>query len=67
MEITDVRIRKINDRIDEINERQKQIEDDSELNGIDFDEMSSKIERRKVVAADDGNVDLKSIFGKFGI
>jgi cell division GTPase FtsZ len=61
------RIRKINDRIDEINERQKQIEDDSELNGIDFDEMSSKIERRKVVAADDGNVDLKSIFGKFGI
>lgn len=60
------RIRKINDRIEEINERLKQVEDESELNAVNFSEMSSKIERRKV-ASDDGNVDLKGIFGKFGV
>lgn len=59
------RIRKINDRIDEINELQKQREEESELGGIDFDEMSSKIERKSTAVDDDGNVDLKGIFGKF--
>ena len=60
------RIRKINDRIDEINEAQKQREDESELNSLDMDELSSKIERRKNGDSAD-SVDLKSIFGKFGV
>lgn len=61
------RIRKINDRIEEINELQKQREEESELNGVDLDEMSEKIERAKKPEADGENVDLKSIFDKFGI
>lgn len=60
------RIRKINDKIEEINELQKQREEDSELHAIDMDAMSSKIQRKAKTEASD-NVDLKSIFGKFGI
>lgn len=60
------RIRKINDRIDEINTRQKQVEDESELNAIDFDAMSSKIERRTVNVTG-GSADLRGIFEKFNI
>ena len=58
------RIRKINDRIDEINELQRQKEEDSELNGIDFDEMSKKIVHKKPFESDN-NIDIKSIFDKF--
>lgn len=60
------RIRKINDRIDEINEMQKQREEESELNGIDFGAMSGKIQRNTLDDSTD-KVDLKNIFGKFGI
>lgn len=60
------RIRKINDRIEEINELQKQHEEDSELGVVDFNTMSSKIERKKS-SVDTENVDLKSIFSKFDI
>ena len=61
------RIRKINDRIDEINELQKQREEESELGSIDFEAMSSKIERKEVDPDAGEKVDLKSIFDKFGI
>lgn len=62
------RIRKINDRIDEINELQRQREEDSELNGVDFDEMESKIQRSESTSTGDGaNIDLKSIFNKFDV
>lgn len=61
------RIRKINDRIDEINEKQKQIEEESELGGIDFAEMSKKIERKDSDKMSGENVDLMSIFNKFDV
>lgn len=61
------RIRKINDRIEEINELQKQREEESELGAVDFEKMSGKIERKVVDTESSENVDLKSIFGKFGI
>lgn len=61
------RIRKINDRIEEINELQKQREEESELNSVDFQAMSGKIERKVVDENSSDNVDLKSIFGKFGV
>jgi tubulin-like protein CetZ len=61
------RIRKINDRIEEINELQKQKQEESELGSVDFDKMSSKIERKKADTNSSENVDLKGIFGKFGI
>lgn len=61
------RIRKINDRIDEINELQKQREEESELGNVDFEAMSSKIERKEVDPEAGEKVDLKSIFGKFGV
>lgn len=60
------RIRKINDRIEEINELQKQKEEESELGAVDFNQMSSKIERKQVTATE-GDIDLKSIFNKFNI
>lgn len=61
------RIHKINDRIEEINELQKQKEEESELRAIDFDEVSGKIQRAGNVDKDDESVDLKGIFGKFGL
>ena len=60
------RIHKINDRIEEINELQKQKEEDSELRALDFDEVSSKIQRASDNKSSE-NVDLKSIFGKFNV
>lgn len=61
------RIRKINDRIEEINEMQKQREEESELGGIDFNAMSSKIERSNADAKDGDKVDLMNIFNKFDV
>lgn len=61
------RIRKINDRIEEINELQKQREEESELNSVDFQAMAGKIERKVVDENSSENVDLKGIFGKFGV
>jgi len=61
------RIRKINDRIDEINEKQKQHEEESELNSIDFDGLSSKIERDTNDKKSGDDIDLKSIFDKYNI
>lgn len=63
------RIRRINDRIEEINEQQNQREDDSELTGIDVHGLNAKIDRRKREVVDDdeeAEIDIKSIFGKFG-
>lgn len=61
------RIRKINDRVEEINEMQKQREEESELGAVDFDKMSSMIERKTVDPDSSDNVDLKGIFSKFNI
>lgn len=61
------RIRRINDRIDEINELQRQREEESELGGVDFDEMESKIQRKEEVPDTGGDIDLMSIFGKFNV
>lgn len=58
------RIRKINNRIEEIQELQNQREEESELGNVDFNKLSSKIER-KVKDETTGNVDLMNIFGKF--
>lgn len=58
------RIRKTNDRIDELTAVRDQQEDSSELNAVDIDKISSTIER-KVTATDSGEVSLKNIFDKF--
>ena len=60
------RLRKINDRIEEINELQRQKEEESEINGIDFDRMSSKIERKNNTPLSE-NVNIKDIFSKFNV
>lgn len=60
------RIRRINERIDEINEQQQQQEDESELNAVDFDSMTNKIERR-VKDEESSTKDISSIFSKFGV
>ena len=60
------RLRKINDRIEEINELQRQKEEESEINGIDFDKISSKIERKNNAPLSE-NVNIKDIFSKFNV
>ena len=60
------RIRKIKERIEEIEEKQKVLEDDNELDDVDISQMKSKIER-KTTTEDSGNIDIQSIFGKYGI
>lgn len=61
------RIRKINDRIEEINEQQMQREDDSELSDIDLQSLNKKIDRKSATDREGGNVDVRSILGKFGM
>ena len=61
------RIRKINDRIEEINEQQMQREDDSELSDIDLQSLNKKIDRRSASEREGGNIDVRSILGKFGM
>lgn len=61
------RIRKINDRIEEINEQQMQREDDSELSDIDLQSLNKKIDRRSSSEREGGNIDVRSILGKFGM
>ena len=47
--------------------KQKQREEESELGAVDFDKMSSMIERKTVDPDSSDNVDLKGIFSKFNI
>lgn len=61
------RIRKIKERIEEINEKQAVLEDENELEDVNLSEMKSKIERKKTSEDSSGNVDIKSIFGKYGL
>ena len=60
------RIRRINDRIEEIQEQQNVRSDESELDGIDTGALAAKIERRRK-DPDSANVNLKDIIGKFGV
>lgn len=61
------RIRKISDRIEEINEQQNQKEDDSELTGIDVQSLNNKIDRRTNNDNGNNDIDVRSILDKFGV
>ena len=65
--ITD-RVEKIKDRIEEINAAQKQHEDEVEDSTIAADEIAKLNEKRNYrKTSKEQNVDLKNIFGKFGM
>lgn len=61
------KIHKISDRVDEINERQKQMEEENALNDIQLKDLSDKVsdQDKKDGIGDTDKVDLQSIFSKF--
>lgn len=61
------KIQKISDRIDEINEKQKVLEEENAMNNIDISELSGKISDKDNKQTDATQVDLQSIFNKFNI
>ena len=62
------RLRKISERIDEINEAQaKSKADESAMNDIDFTGASQKVAHTRKKNEAGSNVDLKDIFSKFGV
>lgn len=58
------RIRKIKDRIDEIDSKQTVEEEEDELEGFDVSKLNSRREQKKVISDE---VDLKNIFSKYGL
>lgn len=60
------RIIKINDKIEEINEAQLESEDESELDLHDVGELNKK-RLNRAVEEREGSVNLKDIFGEFGV
>lgn len=61
------KIHKISDRIDEIQERQKRMEEENALNEIDMDVLTGTIEKQDVKRSTATEVDLADIFTKFGV
>ena len=60
------RINKVKERIDEIEESQKALKEDSALSDINIEEMNAKRNYRKDTA-DNEKPDLNKLFGSFGI
>ena len=60
------RINKVKERIDEIEEAQKALKEDSALSDINIEEMNAKRNYRKDTA-DNEKPDLNKLFGSFGI
>lgn len=60
------RINKIKDRIDEIEQKQKVYKEDNAISEIDVSDLSSKILGKENVKKNIDEVDIKSIFNKFG-
>ena len=64
----DDKIAKINERVEEIQEKQKLMEDENMLSGIDITSLSNKVNSDETKPEDDTNsVDIKSIFSSFGV
>lgn len=64
----DDKIAKINERVEEIQEKQKLMEDENMLSGIDITSLSNKVNSDESKPEDDTNsVDIKSIFSSFGV
>lgn len=56
----------ISDRVDEINERQRIMEEDNALSQVNLNELSDKIDDEEI-KSEDVKVDLGNIFDSFGI
>ena len=60
------KIHKISDRVDEIQEKQKALEEENALNEIELSKLSGTVASKDTKSSDDVSaVDLKSIFDKF--
>ncbi len=60
------KINKISDRIADIEERQKVLEADNALSGIDMQRLSEKTSDKEIINTDK-EVDIKDIFSGFGV
>lgn len=61
------KIQRISDRVDEINEKQKILEDENAMSSINISELSDKISDKDSKQSEASQVDLQSIFNKFNI
>ena len=61
------KIHKISDRVDEIQERQRQMIEDNAMHEIDVNTLAGSIEEKDVKRNEASQVDLSDIFTKFGI